>query len=199
MTNSGGGYTGAPVVTITDGSGSVAITALVAVTSPAASSALSSRECSNGPDRHSPNSGSNTSSITNNLDFRSPIATTACRSRSCLASSENLPLDMAAHFFGYHPDVEPRNHVPPYLPAAGLEHAGSCASKTRTRKRPWRKNILPSSRSSRWPTSWCPRRDPDPRKPVPAEQDVPDVNRRLMSRTRDQRQNRRGQSDQASA
>ena len=40
MINSGGGYTGAPTVTITGGTGSPTITAVVAVTSLANSSVL---------------------------------------------------------------------------------------------------------------------------------------------------------------
>jgi hypothetical protein len=107
--------------------------------------------------------------------------------------SENLPLDMAAHILGYHPDVEPETMFR-YIckrqgwntPAHVKQNEGS--QKTLARE------YFDKLKIEAIAFKLVPADEPDPRKPVPAEQDVPDANEGLMRDARVAKARRGGEA-----
>ena len=93
--------------------------------------------------------------------------------------SENLPLDMAAHILGYHPDIEPETMFRYICKRQGWNTPAHVQQNPDTHKTIAQEYF---SKLKIEPVSFklVPANDPDPRKPVPAEQDVPDPNEGLM-------------------
>ena len=111
--------------------------------------------------------------------------------------SENLPLDMAAHILGYHPDIEPETMFRYICRRQGWNTPAHVQQNPDTQKTIAQEYF---AKLKIEPVAYklVPAADPDPRQPVPAEQDVPDVNEGLM---RDARAaaSRRGQRAQDQA
>ena len=90
--------------------------------------------------------------------------------------SENLPLDMAAHIFGYHPDVEPETMFRYVCKRQGWNTPEFVQQNAGTQKSLAREYF---DKLKIEPVAYklVPVDEPDPRKPIPAEQDVPEVRR----------------------
>jgi hypothetical protein len=87
--------------------------------------------------------------------------------------SENLPLDMAAHILGYHPDVEPETMFRYICRRQGWntpKHVQQNGDSQKSLAREYFDKLKIEAIAFKL----VPAEEPDPRKPVPAEQDVPD-------------------------
>jgi hypothetical protein len=109
--------------------------------------------------------------------------------------SENLPLDMAAHIFGYHPDVEPETMFRYICKRQGWNTPKFVEQNPDTHKSLARE-YFDKLKIEAIAYKLVPVDEPDPRKPIPAEQDVPEATEGLM---RDRVAKARAQSRQDSA
>ena len=86
--------------------------------------------------------------------------------------SDNLPLDMAAHILGYHPDVEPETMFRYICRRQGWNtpaHVQQNPDSQKTIAREYFDKLKIEPVAYKLVAA----EEPDPRKPVPAEQDVP--------------------------
>jgi hypothetical protein len=91
--------------------------------------------------------------------------------------SENLPLDMAAHIFGYHPDVEPETMFRYVCKRQGWNTPEFVQQNPGTQKTLARE-YFDKLKIEAIAYKLVPVDEPDPRKPIPAEQDVPEIDGR---------------------
>lgn len=86
--------------------------------------------------------------------------------------SDNLPLDMAAHILGYHPDVDPETMFRYICRRQGWntpKHVQQNAETNKTLAQEYFDKLKIEAIAFKL----VPATDPDPKVPVPAEQDVP--------------------------
>jgi hypothetical protein len=86
--------------------------------------------------------------------------------------SENLPLDMAAHILGYHPDVEPETMFRYICRRQGWNTPKHVLQNDDSQKSVARE-YFDKLKIEPIEFKLVPAEKPDPRAPVPAEQDVP--------------------------
>lgn len=134
--------------------------------------------------------------VTNNLDVPFTDRCDGVPFTLMPGKSDNLPLDMAAHIFGYHPDVEQETMFR-YVcrrqgwntPSHVLQNSDSQKSLAREyfdklKIEPVEYKLVPAEK-------------PDPRTPVPAEQDVPDAHEGFMRDNPNARRSGRPRQDVA--
>jgi hypothetical protein len=87
--------------------------------------------------------------------------------------TENLPVDMAAHFFGFHPDVEPETMFRHICKRQGWNTPNFVKQNADTQKTLAREYF---DKLKIEPVAYklVPADKPDPRKPVPADPELPD-------------------------
>jgi hypothetical protein len=86
--------------------------------------------------------------------------------------SENLPLDMAAHFFGYHPAVEPETMFRHIAKRQGWNTPEYVKQNPDTHKN-LAQEYFEKLKIEAVAYKLVPVADPDPRKPVPADPEMP--------------------------
>jgi hypothetical protein len=84
--------------------------------------------------------------------------------------SENIPLDMAAHFFGYHPGIEPTTMLRYVAKRQGWNTPDYVKQDPATRKT-LAEQLFAKLKIEPVAYKLVPASDPDPREPVPADPD----------------------------
>lgn len=87
--------------------------------------------------------------------------------------SENIPLDMAAHFFGYHPGIEPAAMLRHVAKRQGWNTPDYFKQDPDTRKT-LAESLFAKLKIEPVEYKLVPADDPDPKKPIPADPEMTD-------------------------
>ena len=115
----------------------------------------------------------NTVRLTNNLPFAFTDRYDGVPFTVAPGKSENLPVEVAAHFFGYHPDVEPETMFRHIAKRQGWNTPDFVKDRP-DHDKTLAREYFDKLKIEAVAYKLVPADKPDPRTPIPAEQHIPD-------------------------